>query len=106
MPTNRVFGLVDGDAAWWELPPMAVPRLNACMAPFAGSLLAIGGCNDPNAPVKRCDYGLSLGSFRKPLERCSEVLAARSGPKTQPISVGMFHGLPSRPCRGSSEEMF
>ena len=25
-------------------------------------------------------------------------------PKTQPISVGMFHGLPSRPCRGSSEE--
>ena len=27
-------------------------------------------------------------------------------PKTQPISVGMFHGLPSRPCRGSSEEFF
>ena len=41
-------------------------------------------------------FGPSLGSFRKPLERCSEVLAARSGPKTQPISVGMFHGLPSR----------
>ena len=40
------------------------------------------------------------------VERCSEVLAARSGPKTQPISVGMFHGLPSRPCRGSSEEIF
>ena len=40
------------------------------------------------------------------VERCSEVLAARSGPKTQPISVGMFHGLPSRPCRGTSEEIF
>ena len=47
-----------------------------------------------------------LEVFPKPLERCSEVLAARSGPKTQPISVGMFHGLPSRMCRGSSEEIF
>ena len=65
------------------------------------------------------------GNFRKPVPTCMRYASVRrlevfenpwkdarkfwqpkSGPKTQPILVGMFHGLSSRPCRGSSEEIF
>ena len=33
-----------------------------------------------------------LGSFETRLEKRAEVLAAKSGPKTQPTLLGMFHG--------------
>ena len=65
------------------------------------------------------------GNFRKSVPTCMRYASVRRlevfenpwidarkfwqpvwPPKTQPISVGMFHGLPSRPCRGSSEEIF
>ena len=68
---------------------------------------------------------LSGGNFRKSVPTCMRYASVRRlevfenpwkdarkfwqpdwPPKTQPISVGMFHGLPSRPCRGSSEEIF
>ena len=64
------------------------------------------------------------GNFRKSVPTCMRYASVRRlevfenpwkdarkfwqpdwPPKTQPISVGMFHGLPSRPCRGSSEEI-
>ena len=64
------------------------------------------------------------GNFRKSVPTCMRYASVRRlevfehpwkdarkfwqpdwPPKTQPILVGMFHGLPSRPCRGGSEEI-
>ena len=47
-----------------------------------------------------------LEVFENPWKDARKFWQPDRPPKTQPISVGMFHGLPSRPCRGSSEEIF
>ena len=41
----------------------------------------------------------------RPLEKRSEVLAASSSPKTQPISLGMFYGPSSRGSMERREEI-
>ena len=44
-------------------------------------------------------------SWVRPLENRSKVLAASSGPKTQPISLGMFQGPSIRGSMERSEEI-
>ena len=47
-----------------------------------------------------------LEVFENPSKDARKFWQPDRPPKTQPILVGMFHGLPSRPCHGSSEEIF
>ena len=51
-------------------------------------------------------HGKLPGRFENRLEKCSEVLTARSGPKTQPTLLGVFNGPSGQPSLGSSEEIF
>ena len=47
-----------------------------------------------------------LEVFETPWKDARKFWQPDRPPKTQPILVGTFHGLPSRPCQGSSEEIF
>ena len=51
-------------------------------------------------------FGPPLGSFRKPLERCSEVLAARSGPKRNRYWYECSMGFPADRAGGARKKFF